>query len=103
MPRTIELLPGDKAEVFVLPAGTICKRNGIPFALLNATQIECHAANWLLMLEGPERGVSYGPTCVRSQSLQLDAMPQVAQAEGCNPTVSSSSLESSAVLHRSRT
>jgi hypothetical protein len=29
-------------EQFTLPAGTICKRGGIPFVLMTATLIECH-------------------------------------------------------------
>lgn len=33
-------------QTFILPAGTVCKRNGIPFTLAYATQIECHPDNW---------------------------------------------------------
>ncbi len=90
-------------KVFTLPAGTVCKRGGIPFQLLHATIIECHPDNWPLIRDGFKPGVSYGPTFSRSQELQLSAMPRVAQAEGCSPTTSSSSLESSAGEHRSRT
>lgn len=66
MPRTSELFPGDRPEVFVLPAGTICKRNGIPFALLNATQIECDGESYRTLF---------------SQELQLSLNP--AQAAVC--------------------
>ena len=31
----------DKPSTFTLPAGTICMRNGLPFVLQHATQIEC--------------------------------------------------------------
>lgn len=36
-------------HTFTLPAGTVCKRNGIPFRLQHATQIECHPDNWELI------------------------------------------------------
>lgn len=38
---------------FTLPAGTVCKRNGIPFTLMHATQIECHPGVWLLIKGDP--------------------------------------------------
>lgn len=90
-------------QVFSLPAGTVVKRNGIPFMLASETRIECHPENWASIREVADRGVSYGPTLLRSHSLQLSAIPQVAQADGASPTASSSSLESSADMHRSRT
>lgn len=40
---------------FLLPAGTVCKRNGIPFTLQQATRIECHPGVWpLIKGEPPE-------------------------------------------------
>ena len=42
-------------SVFTLPAGTVCHRNGVPFTLLHATQIECHPGVWpLIKGEPPE-------------------------------------------------
>jgi len=42
-------------STFTLPAGTVCQRNGIPFVLQHATQIECYPANWpLIQGEPPE-------------------------------------------------
>lgn len=42
-------------QTFTLPAGTACKRNGIPFKLQHATQIECHPGVWpLIRGEPPE-------------------------------------------------
>lgn len=42
-------------QTFTLPAGTVCHRNGIPFALQHATQIECHPGVWpLIRGEPPE-------------------------------------------------
>ena len=38
---------------FTLPAGTVCKRNGIPFTLMHATQIECHPGVWPLIKGEP--------------------------------------------------
>ncbi|MGF6211800.1 hypothetical protein ABIE32_001666 [Comamonas sp. 4034] len=40
-------------EPFTLPAGTLCKRNGIPFKLAHATQIECHPGVWPLIKGAP--------------------------------------------------
>lgn len=40
-------------QTFTLPAGTVCHRNGIPFALQHATQIECHPDNWALIKGEP--------------------------------------------------
>lgn len=33
-------------SIFTLPAGTLCHRNGVPFKLLHAAQIQCHPSNW---------------------------------------------------------
>lgn len=42
-------------QTFTLPAGTVCHRNGIPFRLKHATQIECHPGVWpLIKGEPPE-------------------------------------------------
>lgn len=40
-------------SVFTLPAGTVCHRNGIPFKLQHATQIECHPEVWPLIKGDP--------------------------------------------------
>lgn len=40
-------------QTFTLPAGTVCHRNGIPFRLKHATQIECHPGVWLLIKGEP--------------------------------------------------
>lgn len=40
-------------QTFTLPAGTVCHRNGIPFSLQQATQIECHPDNWALIKGEP--------------------------------------------------
>ena len=40
-------------QTFTLPAGSVCYRNGIPFALQHATQIECHPDNWALIKGEP--------------------------------------------------
>lgn len=34
---------------YTLPKGTVCKINGIPFALNEDTVIRCHEENWKLM------------------------------------------------------
>lgn len=45
---------GEK-QTFTLPAGTVCKRNSIPFTLKHATQINCHPGVWpLIKGEPPE-------------------------------------------------
>ena len=43
----------DKPSAFMLPAGTVCKRNGIPFVLQHATQIECAPGVWPLIKGDP--------------------------------------------------
>ena len=40
-------------QAFTLPAGAMCWRDGIPFRLMHATQIECHPDNWPLIERGP--------------------------------------------------
>lgn len=45
----------DFSNTFTLAAGSVCKRNGLPFKLLHATQIECHPGLWpLIKGEPPE-------------------------------------------------
>lgn len=45
---------GEK-QTFTLPAGSVCKRNSIPFTLQHATQIDCHPGVWpLIKGEPPE-------------------------------------------------
>ncbi len=39
-------------QTFTLPAGTICRRGGVPFMLMHATQIETHPGNWPLICDG---------------------------------------------------
>lgn len=36
---------------YTLPKGTVCKINGIPFALEQDTAISCHEGNWKLIQE----------------------------------------------------
>lgn len=43
----------NNTEVFTLPAGTVCKRHGIPFKLQHATQIECNPGAWTLIKGEP--------------------------------------------------
>lgn len=44
-------------QAFTLPAGAMCWRDGIPFRLMRATQIECHPDNWPLIERGPAEPV----------------------------------------------
>ena len=39
----------EPVTTFTLPAGTVCKRNGVPFMLQHATQIECAPGAWTLI------------------------------------------------------
>lgn len=41
----------DKTETFTLPAGTVCKRNGIPFELVEDTKISTHPENIKMIRE----------------------------------------------------
>ena len=42
-------------QTFTLPAGTVCKRNSIPFTLQHATKVDCHPGVWpLIKGEPPE-------------------------------------------------
>jgi hypothetical protein len=49
-------------QTFTLPAGTVCKRNGIPFKLQHATQIECHPDNWELIKGEPPEAIEVEAT-----------------------------------------
>lgn len=80
-------------QVFTLPAGTVCKRGGVPFVLHAATQIECHPDNWPLIQEGFKPSIN-GQALECSQSLQGLDMPCVAQpcaSRGCRATLCLSS------------
>lgn len=59
-------------HTFTLPAGTVCKRAGVPFVLMHATQIECHPDNWLFVRDGfvPSVASIDGQALVCSQSVQ---------------------------------
>lgn len=39
-------------QTFTLPAGTVCHRNGMPFVLQHAAQVECHPGNWRAISAG---------------------------------------------------
>lgn len=88
-------------QTFTLPAGTVCKRNGIPFKLQHATQIECHPDNWELIRDGFKPSID-GQTFDCSQSVQGLDMPTVAQPCLASATTSSSSLLSSLDRSKSR-
>lgn len=91
-------------QTFTLPAGTICKHGGIPFALAADTTIECHPDNWPLIQEGFVPGVSYdGQALLCSQSVQALENPREAQPDLTNAVTNSSSLLSSSVFNKSLT
>lgn len=85
------------AKTFTLPAGTVCKRSGIPFVLMTDTLIECHPGNWPLIRDGfsPSVGVD-GQAFLCSQSLHSLDKPIDAQLVFCSATTNNSSLPSSA-------
>lgn len=58
-----------KPMTFTLPAGTVCKRNGIPFVLQHATQIECDPAIWPLIEIEPSRSDAAPPRDVTTLSV----------------------------------
>lgn len=39
----------------ILPAGTVCRRNGIPFVLANDTTVKCDRANYKLFFSHEEQ------------------------------------------------
>lgn len=92
----------DKPSTFTLPAGTVCKRNGIPFVLQHATQIECHPENWQAILDGFQPSINGQPLAC-SQVTQGSEIPAVAQPFLTSATTSNSSLESSLDFSKSRT
>lgn len=61
-------------ETFTLPAGTICKRNGIPFALVEDTKISTHPGNIGLVVEDEPKSVgSAGGVSAASGSACTDS------------------------------
>lgn len=52
----------DAFTVFTLPARTVCKRNGMPFILMEDVLIGCHPNNWPLIREDLTRDVSEAPS-----------------------------------------
>lgn len=79
---------------FTLPAGTICHRNGIPFALAADTEVESHADNEALIREQFQPSTSLQPLAC-SQSTHCLDNPRLAQAFGSNVKTTNSSLPSS--------
>lgn len=75
MHQVIPLETISRPTTLTLPAGTVCKRGGVPFELAADTLVICHPENASLIEEGFKPSVSYGPTCDRNQSLQLAASP----------------------------
>lgn len=73
-------------EVFTLPAGTICKRNGIPFAVVKDTAIESTAANWPLIRDDFKPEASDASAGVHNEGLKtLYAKQAGAQAWNTKP------------------
>lgn len=65
-------------EIFTLPAGTICKRNGIPFALVEETKISTHPGNIEMIRKGfvpmvDERGSTTGSCSANPRSSAADS------------------------------
>lgn len=90
--------------IFKLPAGTVCKRSGIPFVLVKDTEIECQPENFSLIAGGFKPMVSYdGQTLDCSQSVHCLEKPIEAQPDLTNAVTSSSSLESKSALNKSLT
>lgn len=59
----------DKPSTFTLQAGTVCKRNGIPFVLQHATQIECDPAIWSFIEIEPSKSDAAPPREVKTLSV----------------------------------
>lgn len=91
-------------HTFTLPAGTVCQRNGIPFRLQHATQIECHPDNWELIRDGFKPSIA-GKTLEHDAAEPPASLPattssaaQLLKAAGCSlssrrgPAVRSSSF-----------
>lgn len=87
---------------FMLPAGTVCKRNGIPFELAADTEIRCHPDNWSLIRDDFAPEVD-GQVFCRSQSMQFCGNPNVAHEDATSSITSNSSLRSSAGDNKSLT
>lgn len=79
---------------FILPAGTVCKRNGIPFMLMTTTLIECHPDSWPLIRDDFKPEVGY-PRFDFNQSEQLPVNPFQAAALPVTSITSNSSGPSS--------
>ncbi len=81
-------------ETFILPAGTVCKRNGIPFELSDATEIRTSPSVWKLIRDDfiPE---ICDQRLFLSQDEQSLSKPIQAAALPVMSTASSSSLASS--------
>lgn len=92
----------DDLQEFTLPAGTVCKRGGIPFELTSDTVIQCHPDNWPLIRDGfvPECD---GQRLFLSQTKHSSDKPCVAQVDLSSKKTTSSSFESRAERIESRT
>lgn len=90
------------AEMFTLPAGTLCKRNGIPFALMHATQIECGGQQTFALLSG-EPPSENSPQSQSLSHLEPDSLKPRHAAGALAVSTSSSSDESRYAESRSRT
>lgn len=91
-------------SIFTLPAGTVCKRAGIPFVLVKDTEIECHPENFSLIQGGFKPMVSYdGQAFECNQSVHCFEKPTDAQPDLTSAVTSSSSLASKSNLNKSRT
>lgn len=78
-------------KTFTLPAGTICKRGGVPFILAADTVIECHPENWVLIQEGFVPSVGWGDQRLRlSQSAHSGENPCQAAGIPAMPTENNS-------------
>lgn len=82
-------------QLYTLLAGTVCKRNGVPFRLAHDTQIECEEGN-VDLIAGDQR-----LDC--SQELQFASNPAQAAFLPVMSTTNNSSLESMVVDSQSRT
>jgi hypothetical protein len=88
--------------VYVLPAGTICKRGEMSFRLANDTEIRCHSGNWPSIQNGFKPEAS-DQRLSFNQVEQLPVNPRHAAALPVMSTTNNSSLESSIGDNQSRT
>lgn len=88
-------------KAFTLPAGTVCKRGGIPFELAAGTVIRCHPETWPLIRDGfkPEVG---NQRLSLSQDEQVPVKPCHAAGLPVMSTTNNSSLKSSRGDNQSR-